>query len=350
MGGAASYVSLPCADPEEVSQRSCSTQQEEEFNLAWQVSKLAMLGICAVCYVFGLTQALFIVDPPFYSGNREPPVQRSNLELISFLYQQGMPTASGAVILFAILLPILKFGMTLILLLKPKQLSKPQLSVFCQCLNVVSPYQMCDVFLVMFMLSYLNIGMSSQSGVYKCQLCQGFTSFFIYCVSSIIMAQMLQVEINDLEVHDAFSVRELSVRSTPRNLPEAVPPSDDRSLILFGGLWLVCTTFVLLVPFAPLSLQARAAGFIVYRQDPTFWELFQSLLSQSPFFACLEVTLVIVAPACSLLLALLEVRCSAFAPAARNVAKLGLQVLIMGDVAAVALCCMYLSIQDLDFR
>ena len=30
-------------------------------------------------------EALFIVEPPFYSGSRAPPVQRSNLQLISFL-------------------------------------------------------------------------------------------------------------------------------------------------------------------------------------------------------------------------------------------------------------------------
>ena len=30
-------------------------------------------------------EALFIVEPPFYSGSRAPPVQRSNLQLIGFL-------------------------------------------------------------------------------------------------------------------------------------------------------------------------------------------------------------------------------------------------------------------------
>ena len=135
---------------------------QESDDLAWQISKFAVLGICAVCYAFGLTQegflwlfwflsrswwswisyswitmiidirnlkhhwsdnpfsddlllttskssdltrhqkvigcvspspvhqALFIVEPPFYS-TRQPPVQRSNLELISFLCA-GLPT------------------------------------------------------------------------------------------------------------------------------------------------------------------------------------------------------------------------------------------------------------------
>lgn len=160
---------------------------------------------------------------------------------------------------------------------------------------------MCDIFLVMLMLSYLNIGMSSQSSTYRCELCQGFTSFFIYCVASIIMAQMLQhefqIEEPELET-DNFSARELSVRSTPRGAMDVKlqVQHDDVSclgrgnrLILCGCTWLLCTVFVVAAPLAPLSLQARAGGFIIYRQDPTFLELFQSLMSQSPFFAYLEV-------------------------------------------------------------
>lgn len=190
---------------------------------------------------------------------------------------------------------------TTILLLQPKQLSKQQLHRLCTCLCFISPYQMCDIFLVMLMLSYLNIGMSSQSSTYRCELCQGFTSFFIYCVASIIMAQMLQhefqIEEPELET-DNFSARELSVRSTPRGAMDVTlqVQHDDVSclgrgnrLILCGCTWLLCTIFVVAAPLAPLSLQARAGGFIIYRQDPTFLELFQSLMSQSPFFAYLEV-------------------------------------------------------------
>ena len=189
---------------------------------------------------------------------------------------------------------------TTILLLQPKQLSKQQLHRLCTCLCFISPYQMCDIFLVMLMLSYLNIGMSSQSSAYRCELCQGFTSFFIYCVASIIMAQMLQhefqIEEPELET-DNFSARELSVRSTPRGpVDVTLKVQHDASclgrgnrLILCGCTWLLCTIFAVAAPLAPLSLQARAGGFIIYRQDPTFLELFQSLMSQSPFFAYLEV-------------------------------------------------------------
>ncbi|CAL1173737.1 unnamed protein product, partial [Cladocopium goreaui] len=359
---ASHYASLPCADPEE-SQRSWSeptSDQEESDDLAWQISKFAVLGICAVCYAFGLTQALFIVEPPFYS-TRQPPVQRSNLELISFLYKQGMPTASVAVLVFAVLLPSLKFGMTIILLLQPKQLSRQQLQRLCNCLSFISPYQMCDIFLVMLMLSYLNIGMSFEGSTYRCELCQGFTSFFIYCVASIIMAQMLQLELKEDPgggpPAETFSARELSVRSTPRLAvgpmgpmgpvgPTPKPePSDVGRLMLCGGTWLLCTILTLLVPLAPLSLQARAGGFILYRQDPTFLELFGSLLSQSPFFAYLEVAVVVVAPACALLSGLLETKL-ALPSAVRSFEKYVLQPLTMGDVAAVALCCLYLSIQE----
>ena len=217
----------------------------------------------------------------------------------------GLWGHSSKVLVFAILLPSLKFGMTIILLLQPKQLSRQQLQRICNCLSFISPYQMCDIFLVMLMLSYLNIGMSFEGSTYRCELCQGFTSFFIYCVASIIMAQMLQLELQGpagppgAPPAESFSARELSVRSTPRlavgpmgpvgpgqaSMPE---PSDVGRLMLCGGTWLLCTILTLLVPLAPLSLQARAGGFILYRQDPTFLELFGSLLSQSPFFAYLE--------------------------------------------------------------
>ena len=192
--------------------------------------------------------------------------------------------------MFAVLLPILKFGMTTILLLQPKQLSRQQLQRLCHCLSFISPYQMCDIFLVMLMLSYLNIGMSSQGGTYRCELCHGFTSFFIYCVASIVMSQMLQLELRGEDpLSETFSARELSVRSTPRLVAPTIPPETQVTWrwLMCGATWLVCTILMLL-PFAPLSLQARAGGFILYRQDPTFLELFRSLLSQSPFFACLE--------------------------------------------------------------
>ena len=55
-------------------------------------------------------------------------------------------------------------------------------------------------------------------------------------------------------------------------------------------------------------------------------------------------TLVLVAPACALLLGLLEVTLS-LPTAVRSFEKHILQPLTMGDVAAVALCCLYLSIQ-----
>jgi len=219
----------------------------------------------------------------------------------------GLLGHSSKVLVFAVLLPSLKFGMTIILLLQPKQLSRQQLQRLCNCLSFISPYQMCDIFLVMLMLSYLNIGMSFEGSTYRCELCQGFTSFFIYCVASIIMAQMLQLELQEDPgggpPAETFSARELSVRSTPRLAvgpmgpmgpggpvgPTPKPePGDVGRLMLCGGTWLLCTILTLLVPLAPLSLQARAGGFILYRQDPTFLELFGSLLSQSPFFAYLE--------------------------------------------------------------
>lgn len=202
--------------------------------------------------------------------------------------------------MFAVILPILKFLMTGILLLQPKQLSKQQLRRLCYCLNFISPYQMCDIFLVMLMLSYLNIGMSSQGSTYRCELCQGFTSFFVYCVASIGLAQMLQLELSEDEDQvlstENFSARELSVRSTPRPTVAPLEAADATvgvhatRLVMCGCSWVVCTILMLSVPFAPLSLQARAGGFILYRQDPTFRELFGSLLSQSPFFAYLEAT------------------------------------------------------------
>lgn len=121
------------------------------------------------------------------------------------------------------------------------------------------------------------------------------------------MAQMLQLELQEDPgggpPAETFSARELSVRSTPRLAvgpmgpmgpggpvgPTPKPePGDVGRLMLCGGTWLLCTILTLLVPLAPLSLQARAGGFILYRQDPTFLELFGSLLSQSPFFAYLE--------------------------------------------------------------
>ena len=74
--------------------------EQEEVALTWQIIKYSLLGICAVCYYYGLTQAvasglfqgrqhfrqaLFVVTTPVYGGSGEPPVQRSNLDLITFL-------------------------------------------------------------------------------------------------------------------------------------------------------------------------------------------------------------------------------------------------------------------------
>ena len=59
----------------------------------------------------------------------------------------------------------------------------------------------------------------------------------------------------------------------------------------------------------------------------------------------LEVAVVVVAPACALLSGLLETKL-ALPSAVRSFEKYVLQPLTMGDVAAVALCCLYLSIQD----
>ena len=57
-----------------------------------------------------------------------------------------------------------------------------------------------------------------------------------------------------------------------------------------------------------------------------------------------EVTLVVVAPALSWILGLLDVKVAT--PGLRGFAKHVIHPLTMGDVAAVALCCLYLSIQD----
>ncbi|CAE7019010.1 unnamed protein product [Symbiodinium sp. KB8] len=372
------YAALPCADPDKAAEprdgcedasaaslrSTATTQYSEEEKAASSVPrcwwpKYVLLAVCLVCYGFGITQALFVVSSPAYAGTGEPPVQRSNLELISFLSSQGMPSAALAVLVFSVAIPVVKFGMVFLVLWRPKMLSPPQLHWICRALCAISPYQMCDIFLVMFMLSYLNIGMASPdvagSG-YSCELCGGFTTFFVYCVSSVVLAQLLEAEM-EMEANIFFnnsapatSVREVfSARSTPgRASIETADEAEDRASCsgrlqfrIVTGLWFLCLVAMAL-PAPPLSLQVRIAGLVVYRQDPTILELFASLAAQSLCFAAVEVVLVVIAPLCCVLHSLFQPQTSCAKIAQSRI----ISPSVMGDVAAVALCTLYLSIQE----
>eukprot|EP00928_Gymnodinium_smaydae_P071223 TRINITY_DN5486_c1_g7_i1.p1 TRINITY_DN5486_c1_g7~~TRINITY_DN5486_c1_g7_i1.p1 ORF type:complete len:844 (-),score=96.88 TRINITY_DN5486_c1_g7_i1:35-2566(-) len=148
----------------------------------------------------GITRPLFLVMPPSVQrGSGPPPIARSNLQLIGYLYSKGMPIAALTVMTFSVLIPSFKFITTLLIMLRPQFVTRELYPRLCLLLNAMSPYQMSDVFLVMQMVAYLSIG-TGEKGLqgggsgFTIQLRGGFVSFFSYCVVSVMLAQALELE------------------------------------------------------------------------------------------------------------------------------------------------------------
>eukprot|EP00439_Symbiodinium_sp_Y106_P000902 s1732_g1.t1 len=145
-------------------------------------------------------------------------------------------------------------------------------------------------------------------------------------------------------VREVFSVRSTPGRASMETADEAEDTASCSGRVQFRvvtALWFLCLVAMAL-PAPPLSLQVRIAGLVVYRQEPTILELFASLAAQSLCFAAVEVVLVVVAPLCCVLQSLFQPQTTCAKIAQHRV----ISPSVMGDVAAVALCTLYLSIQE----
>ncbi|CAE8650023.1 unnamed protein product [Polarella glacialis] len=429
----------------------------EHFHKGWQYSALV---VCFISYYAGVTQALFLISPPAMLATA-PSVERSNLQLITYLCTVGMPLASFMVIVFSLLIPLFKFATTFLVMHPPAWVTRQQHAKFCTLLCAMSPYQMSDIFLVMLILAYLNTGFAvkgDSAAGYNCQLCSGFKSFFVYCVVSIFVAQVLEIEhaealeeaddtkrqsgsgsgkrgtdaelslgwfgagpsasdeVEDgqvaseeqfvpgvyavvrraavvptvhmsgtkeisieLRAGDLVDVLEISkneleqrVRGRIANPPGWIslldtedgyrwaerqeggrPPVEDNlaKLLFFSALWSLCMFCLLALPCPPMSLQARSGGVIIYRQEPTLVSLFNSLFSQSVFFTSLMAVVLLVTPVLFALVALARIllfRYTLDPVWARRlwIAEQVLKPWVMGDVAAVSITALFLSIQE----
>eukprot|EP00439_Symbiodinium_sp_Y106_P032062 s1532_g3.t2 len=125
-------------------------------------------------------------------------------------------------------------------------------------------------------------------------------------------------------------------------------------LLVFVFLWVSCIFTLLVLPAPPMSLQARSGGVggvIVYRQEPTLSRLFDALWMQSPLFSGLMVLVLMVTPALFLCVAFARIMLFRhfFDPIwARRLWYLEqlLKPWVMGDVAAVSITSLFLSIQE----
>mmetsp|Transcript_29565 Transcript_29565/g.53718 ORF Transcript_29565/g.53718 Transcript_29565/m.53718 type:complete len:1185 (+) Transcript_29565:95-3649(+) len=401
------------------------------FKQGWQ-----WLGviICAISYYAGITRALFLITPPEAIATA-PAIERSNLQLISYLCSVGMPLASLMVLIFSVIIPLFKFATTFLVMHPPAWVTQEQHAKFCNLLCAMSPYQMSDIFLVMLILAYLNTGFSaggSGSG-YECTLCSGFKSFFVYCFVSIFVAQVLEIqhaealeeapehpgsattktldsggldEAQDApgiyaivrpaavvptvhmsgtkEIHislkagDIVEVLEVVRHDTENRLrgrianppgwislldledsyrwaerQEGRPEVEENlaRLLFFLVLWLLCMFSLTQLPCPPMSLQARSGGIIIYRQEPTLGHLFFALWEQSPLFSSLMVIVLVMTPVLFVLAAL--ARTLLFRHMIDPIWARRLWVLeqilkpwVMGDVAAVSITSLFLSIQE----
>lgn len=122
-------------------------------------------------------------------------------------------------------------------------------------------------------------------------------------------------------------------------------------LLFFFIMWLLCSFTLLVLPAPPMSLQARSGGVIVYRQEPTLSELFHALWVQSRLFSGLMVVVLLVTPLLFVLVALARILLFRHFLEPFWIRRLWLceQILkpwVMGDVAAVAITSLFLSIQE----
>jgi len=122
-------------------------------------------------------------------------------------------------------------------------------------------------------------------------------------------------------------------------------------LMFFIVLWMISMFSLLELPTPPMSLQARSGGVIVYRQEPTLGQLFDALWQQSQAFSGLMVAVLIVTPVLFIVVALARIllfRHHLDPIWARRlwIAEQILKPWVMGDVAAVSITSLFLSIQE----
>lgn len=122
-------------------------------------------------------------------------------------------------------------------------------------------------------------------------------------------------------------------------------------LVFFFAMWLLCTLTLLVLPAPPMSLQARSGGVIVYRQEPTLSELFHALWVQSRLFSGLMVVVLLITPLLFVLIALARILLFRHFMEPFWIRRLWLceEILkpwVMGDVAAVSITSLFLSIQE----
>jgi len=122
-------------------------------------------------------------------------------------------------------------------------------------------------------------------------------------------------------------------------------------LLFFLALWLLCMFSLTQLPCPPMSLQARSGGVIIYRQEPTLGHLFFALWEQSQLFSSLMVVVLVITPSLFVLASLARIllfRHSIDPIWARRlwIIEQILKPWVMGDVAAVSITSLFLSIQE----
>ncbi|CAJ1370400.1 unnamed protein product [Effrenium voratum] len=122
-------------------------------------------------------------------------------------------------------------------------------------------------------------------------------------------------------------------------------------LLVFLALWLLCMFTLTALPTPPMSLQARSGGVIIYRQEPTLSQLFHALWVQSELFSALMVLVLLITPLLFAIIALARILLHRhfLDPVWSRRLWLCEEILkpwVMGDVAAVSITSLFLSIQE----
>lgn len=159
------------------------------------IAALVLIIASLLCLYPGLTQAMMTIkiatELPILGKLDLYEATQSIVQTISNLFNERNLFVGWLILLFSILVPLIKAGLLLLVILVPTIQYRGQLFGF---VSAIGKWSMADVFVVSVFMAFL---VTQSNDAINATLHSGFYYFTAYCILSILGTQLIDLKIED---------------------------------------------------------------------------------------------------------------------------------------------------------
>ena len=171
-----------------------------------------MLPVSYGAFYLGITLPIVTIESSLGPDGAPLSITRSTMQSIRHLFSEQFYLPGTLILVFSVIVPVAKFITVLTVLLS----SPAKASRLSYHLRVFAKYQLLDIFVALLMVAFLN------QDVLSTKLEPGFVWYSIFCIMSVISAQLLYLLMHDPPVKElgqkiasAFSEQHMLLATEP---------------------------------------------------------------------------------------------------------------------------------------